>query len=281
MEITASMVNELRRATGSPMMDCKKALVESGADIDKAIQILRERGQAKAAKRIGNETSEGVIFSKLSTDKKVVSMVKVTCETEPVSKNTMFIELGEKVSEMVFNNQADLLQGTDIQAQVTEVRAKLGENVTIGESVRLSGDLTSFYIHSNKKVGVVIELILGDKSKNTNETLQNLAKDLCLQIASMSPKAVSTADLDPEFVKEEIAVIKGQLKEDPKNANKPDEILDKIVEGRKSKIFADACLLEQEFVKEKMFIKELVEKIAKEVGTTIVVKGFNRFQIGQ
>lgn len=281
MEITASMVNELRRATGSPMMDCKKALTEAGADMEKAIQILRERGQAKAAKRVGNETSEGVVFCQQSADKKTVSMVKVTCETEPVSKNTMFVELGEKASNLVFNNQADHLQGEAVQAQVTEVRAKLGENVTIGESVRLSGDLTAFYIHSTKKVGVVIELALGDTTKNSNEALQNLAKDLCLQIASMSPRAVGVADLDPAYVAEEVAVIKGRLKEDPKNANKPDAILDKIVEGQKSKVFADACLLEQEFVKEKMFIKDLVESVAKAAGTTVTVKCFNRYQIGE
>jgi len=281
MEITAGMVNELRRSTGSPMMDCKKALVEAGGDMEKAIQILRERGQAKAAKRIGNETSEGVIFCKHAADGKTVSMVKITCETEPVSKNTMFVEFGNQISDFVFNGTPEKIQEETVQAQLVEVRAKLGENVTIGDFARLSNDVTSYYVHSNKKVGVIIELEVADKAKSANEALQNLAKDLCLQIASMSPKSVSTADLDPAFVAEEVAIIKGQLKEDPKNANKPDEILDKIVEGRKSKIFAEACLLEQEFVKEKMFIKELVEKVAKEVGTAVTVKSFVRYQIGQ
>lgn len=279
--ITAAMVNELRRATGSAMMDCKKALTESNGDMEKAIQILREKGQAKAAKRSGNTTSEGCIFCKVSEDHKTASMLELACETEPVAKNGMFLEFGEKISGLLFADKIAEIESEATTAELTDIRVKIGENVTISNKERFVGDLVNFYVHSNKKVGVLIEIALEDGSKSSDERLLELSKNLTLQIASLSPKSVSSDDLDPAFLKSELEIIKAQLKDDPKNKNKPEEILEKIVDGRKSKIFADVCLLEQEYVKEKIMIKELIESVAKEVGTKVSVKRFVRFAIGQ
>jgi elongation factor Ts len=279
-EISAKMVADLRKSTGSPMMDCKKALTEANGDFDEAVKVLREKGMAKAAKRLSNETNEGKIFCKISDDNKTVSMLKLTCETEPVKNTQEFIEFGEKVSEIAFRGDFSKFESEEVVNELTEIRAKLGENITIVEYDRLEGDLVSFYIHMNYKVGVIIRLSLGDKSKSSVPALQELAKNLTLQIASLSPKSISSDDLDPEFIKGELEIIKHQLKEDPKNANKPDNILEKIVEGRKGKIFAESCLLEQEYVKEKMFIKELIASVEKEAGTNIKVDKFVRFQIG-
>ena len=279
-EISAKMVGELRRSTGSPMMDCKKALTEANGDFDEAVKILREKGMAKAAKRIGNETNEGRIFCRISDDNKTVSMLKLTCETEPVKGTQEFIEFGEKMSDIAFSGDFAKFESPEVVEELTEIRAKLGENITIVEYDRMEGDLVSYYIHMNFKVGVIIKLSLSDKSKNNDEKVQDLAKNLTLQIASLSPKSISSDDLDPEYVKGELDLIKSQLKEDPKNANKPDNIIEKIVEGRKGKIFAESCLLDQEYVKEKMTIKELIESIEKEAGTEIKIDKFVRFQIG-
>lgn len=279
-EITATMVADLRKSTGSPMMDCKKALAESNGDFDEAVKILREKGMAKAAKRINNETNQGRIFCKISSDNKTASMLKLTCETEPVRNTQEFIGFGETMSDIAFSGDFAKFESDSVIASLTEIRAKLGENISIVESERYAGDLVSYYIHSNLKVGVLIKIALGDKSKSGNPEIIDLAKNLTLQIASLAAKSISSDDLDPEFIKGELEIIKGQLKEDPKNANKPDNILEKIVEGRKGKIFAESCLLEQEYVKEKMLVKELIAAVEKTAGTSIKIEKFVRFQIG-
>lgn len=278
--ITAKMVGDLRKSTGSPMMDCKKALTEANGDMDEAVKILREKGMAKAAKRIGNETKEGRIFCQISDDDKVASMLQLTCETEPVTNTEKFIEFGQKVSGLIFNDEAAKIESDELVEELTEVRAKLGENITVMAHTRLVGDKVAYYVHSNKKVGVVLDLEIEDKSKATDEKINELAKNLTLQIASLAPRSISEEDLDPEFVKSELELIKSMLKEDPKNKNKPDNILEMIVQGRKGKILADVCLLEQEYVKDKMQVKELIANVEKEAGTKIAVKKFVRYQIG-
>ncbi len=242
-EISAKMVSDLRKSTGSPMMDCKKALSEANGDFEEAVKILRERGMAKAAKRLSNETNQGKIFCRMSDDSRTVSMLKLTCETEPVRNTAEFNDFGEEMSQIAFSGDFSKFESEEINSKLTEIRAKLGENITIVEYDRMEGDLVSYYVHMNFKVGVTIRLNLSDKSKASDGRLQELAKNLTLQIASLSPKSVSSDDLDPEFVKGELEIIKAQLKEDPKNANKPDNIIEKIVEGRKGKIFAESCLL--------------------------------------
>lgn len=282
MEISAKLVSDLRKATGSPMMDCKKALTEAEGDMEKAIVILRERGQAKAAKRINNETNEGVIFCEISEDNKTASILELACETEPVSGTAEFIEYGKKVSKMIFENKAAELESDKGKEELTEVRAKLGENVTPRKYERYTGDLVSYYVHSNKKVGVLIEIELGDKSKSSDEKLRSLAKDLTLQIASLSPKAVSVGDLDPEFIRQEKEILVNQLIEsDEKNKNKPKEILEKIVDGRIGKVLSDVCLLEQEFVKDKIKISDLIANVAKETQTTVKIKRFLRCSVSE
>ncbi len=277
MAISAKMVQELRKSTGSPMMDCKKALTEADGDIDKAITILRERGQAKAAKRAGNETNEGRIFCKVSDDNKSVAIVEMTCETEPVSKNSMFLDFGEKIAGLVFDGKEEEVKSDAINEELVEIRAKLGENITIRNYSRKEGDLATYYIHSNQKIGVALTV---NCEKAEDEQVKELSKNLTLQIASLAPRSVGVEDLDPAFVKEETEILKNQLKEDPKNQNKPDEILDRIVEGRKAKIFSEVCLLEQEYVKEKMKVSELIESVEKAVGSKIEIKEFIRYAIG-
>ena len=198
-------------------------------------------------------------------------MLQLTCETEPVTNTEKFIEFGEKVSGIIFQDEADKLEKEEMVEELTEVRAKLGENITVKDHTRLVGD---------KKVGVVIDLEVEDKSKASDIAIDELAKNLTLQIASLAPRSISEDDLDPEFVKSELELIKSMLKEDPKNKNKPENILEMIVQGRKGKILADVCLLEQEYVKDKMQVKELIANVEKQAGTKIAVKKFVRYQIG-
>ncbi|MBU4485708.1 MAG: translation elongation factor Ts, partial [Candidatus Delongbacteria bacterium] len=214
-EITAKMVGDLRKSTGSPMMDCKKALTESNGDFDEAVKILREKGMAKAAKRLSNETNEGRIFCKISDDNKTASMLKLTCETEPVRGTCEFIQFGEKMSDVAFSGNFARFEQDEVVNDLTEIRAKLGENISIVEYERVEGDLVAYYIHSNLKVGVLLNISLNDKSKSNDPAIQELAKNLTLQIASLAPKSISSDDLDPEFVKNELEIIKHQLKEDP------------------------------------------------------------------
>ena len=279
-EISAKMVGDLRKSTGSPMMDCKKALSEADGDFEKAVNILREKGMAKAAKRLSNETNEGKIFCRISDDNKVVSMLKLTCETEPVKNTEEFNVFGEKMSSIAFSGNIEEFESESVQNELTEIRAKLGENITIVEHTRMEADLVSYYIHMNYKIGVIVGLTLEDKSKASHSAVQELAKNLTLQIASLSPKALSSEELDPEYIKEELDIIRKQLKEDPKNSNKPDNIIDKILEGRKGKIFSETCLLDQEYVKEKMTIRELISKVEQEIGSGLKINKFIRFQIG-
>ena len=279
-EITAKMVGDLRKSTGSPMMDCKKALKEADGDFDKAVKILREKGFAKAAKRVGNETNEGRIFCKVSDDNKKVSMLKLTCETEPVKGTKEFIEFGEKISDIVFSKDFARLESEEIKNDLAEIRAKLGENISIVEYDVLEGDMVSYYIHMNHKVGVILELSIGDQSRTNESDIEELAKNLTLQIASLSPKSISSEDLDKDYIEQELEIIKNQLKDDPKNANKPDNIIEKIVEGRKGKIFSELCLLEQEYVKEKMKVGDLVGSVAEKLGFDIKGVKFVRYQIG-
>lgn len=279
MAISAKDVAKLRKSTGAPMMDCKKALTESEGDFEKAVQYLREKGQAKAAKRLSNETKEGRVFCKISDDNTKVAIIKLTCETEPVANVKEFVEFGEGVVSELFNGK-NVTEDEAIVAKNTELRAGLGENITISEFGTLEGDFCSYYIHFNNKIGVTISFEIADKSKKDSEALVELAKNLNLQIAAMNPKALSSDRLDPKFVEEELEVIKGQLKQDPKNANKPEEILNKIVEGRKNKMFAQFCLLNQEYIDENITIQELIDRTAKEIGTEIKVLDFVNFRIG-
>ena len=203
-------------------------------------------------------------------------MVSMTCETEPVAGVEQFVDFGEKVINAVYNNE-DL---SSFDEALTEIRAGLGENITIKENVLVEGDFVENYIHTNKKVGVVVKLNLGDAAKATEESVKELGRNLALQIASLDPKSISRDDLDPEYIKSEKEILINHLKEDPKNKNKPENILEKIVEGRLGKIFAEACLLDQEYVKEKMTIQELINNVSKEAGTEISVDKFIRYYIG-
>lgn len=276
MAITAQLVKQLRDLTNAGMMDCKKALTETNGNLEEAVEILRKKGMATAAKRADREANEGIVFVQLSEDNHYASMVELNCETDFVARNDNFKEFGEKISSYALENKVsskeDLenaeIDGKSIKDECVDLIGKIGEKIEIGKVVTLGSDDTTIgqYLHMDKKVAVLAEATTGIDAE--------VLKDVTLQIASMKPIAVSKEDLSPEEVEKEKNFLIDQLKEDPKNAKKPQEILEKIVSGRLNKHFAEICLVDQ------VFVKDGSKRISEILGDSKILR-FSRIGIGR
>lgn len=293
MEITASQVKELREKTGAGMMDAKKALVEADGDMDKAAEVLRQKGIATAEKKSGRTAAEGQVASLISADAKTGAMVEVNCETDFVAKGEAFLTMVSDVNKQVLEDAPDtveaflaqpsqVLAGGNVQQYVTEKIAAIRENLSVRRFVRyqLEGNgAVHSYIHTGGRVGVLIELKAGKPETATADNFKQLLKDLAMQIASAAPEFVTRADIDPALIEEETRVEMG--KEDL--ANKPEEIRRKIVEGRVSKILGQRCLIEQPFVKDpSQSVDDVIKARATELGDTDVeVVRFTRYALGE
>ncbi len=276
MAITAQLVKQLRDLTNAGMMDCKKALTETNGNLEEAVEILRKKGMATAAKRADREANEGIIFLKVSEGNNYGSMVELNCETDFVARNENFTEFGDKIVAYALENKISskedlenaVVDGKSIKEESVDLIGKIGEKIEIGKVVTIGSDNTTIgqYLHMDKKVAVLAEA--------TNGIDVDVLKDVTLQIASMKPIAVSKDDLSPEEVAKEKNFLIDQLKEDPKNANKPQEILEKIVGGRLNKHFAEICLVDQTFVKDS-------SKSIKEILGDSKILRFTRIGIGR
>ena len=246
--ITAELVKQLREKTGAGMMDCKKVLTETDGDMEKAIELLRERGIAKAAKKSGRVAAEGLVCSYVSEDKKVGAIVEVNAETDFVAKNEEFKAFCADVAEIVAKtNPADVeallvekYKDTDktVQETLTGKIATIGENMTIRRFARFeTNGLVESYIHGDGKIAVLVELAKGDST---------LAKDVCMQIAAAKPEYLKREDVPADAVNKEMEILKAQAM----NEGKPAEIAEKMVQGRIGKFYSEICLLDQEFVKD-------------------------------
>ena len=274
MEIKASMVKELRDKTGAGMMDAKKALVEADGDMDKAAEILRQKGIASADKKMGRIAAEGVVAT--CVQDKVGAMVEINCETDFVAKNEGFKEVAANIAKVVADknpadvdalNKATLADGTIVEEYIKAQIAKIGEKITIRRFVRYDdGACVSTYVH-NGKIGVLLEV----KANECTEENKTIAKDICLHIASSAPEFVSRDQIPADVIAEEKRIEMG--KEDL--AKKPENIREKIVEGRINKLMAGRCLLEQPFVKNP---DETVQQLIN--GKMEIVK-FDRFVLGE
>ena len=268
MNITATMVKELREKTGAGMMDAKKALVEVDGDMEKAMELLRQKGMASADKKMGRIAAEGRVGSYVSDS--VGAMVEVNCETDFVAKNEEFIELTNNLAELVASaNPADVEAlmatvcpkcGKTVEEALKEKIASIGEKITVRRFVRYEGAVAT-YIHGGK-IGVLL---------STDKADEVTAKDVCLHIASSAPEFVSRADIPASVIEEETRIEMG--KEDI--ANKPEQIRSKIVEGRVNKLMAQKCLVEQAFVKNP---DQTIEQYIS--GKFAIVK-FERFVLGE
>ena len=284
--ITAAAVNELRKITGSGLMDCKKALVECDGDMDKAVDFLREKGLAGAAKKADRVAAEGMAYATVIDGVGVV--VEVNCESDFVAGNELFQEFVKGVAVVVAKeNPADpeaLLncKWTDGTTTVADAKNELflsvRENMQIRRFVRVEGGLSVPYVHMNVKIGVLVNL----DTESTADEVVELGKDVAMQIAAMNPQYLDKADVDEAFLAHEKEVRLAQAKQDPKNAKKPDQIIEKIVMGGVEKMFKEICLLQQAYVKgEGEDVAAHVAAVAKAVGAPVSVKSFVRFEKGE
>ena len=273
--ITASQVKELREKTGAGMMDCKKVLTETNGDEEKAIELLRERGIAKAAKKSDRIAAEGLVATYVSDDNKVGVVVEVNAETDFVAKNEEFRAFVADVAEQIAKenpaNVEELLNQKSIKDNsktvgevLTNKIATIGENMSIRRFERFEANgLIESYIHGDGKIGVLVELEGGDS---------NLAKDICMQIAAARPEYLDKASVPAERVEKEMEVLKAQAM----NEGKPAEIAEKMVQGRLGKFYAEICLVEQDFVKDP---DTKVGKLVESKGAKIL--RFARFEKGE
>tara|TARA_R110001592_G_C13163830_1_gene749192 strand:+ start:2322 stop:3152 length:831 start_codon:yes stop_codon:yes gene_type:complete len=276
MAITAKEVNQLRQMTGAGMMDCKKALVESEGDFDKAIEILRKKGQKLSEKRADRATSEGAVYVRSSEDGSEAILIAFTCETDFVAKNGDFQALGNEIADAaIANKPADLealnalsLGNISVQDKVTELLGKIGEKLEVSVYEKLSADQVVSYIHSTGKLGVLVALT-GVGSADVAEA----GKDVGMQIAAMNPVAVDKDGVDSSVIEKEIEIGKDIARQE----GKPEAMLDKIAEGKLNKFFKENTLLSQAFVKDP---KVNVQQYLDSVNKGLTVSTFKRVAIG-
>ena len=292
MAITAAMVKELREMTGAGMMDCKKALTEADGNMEKAVEVLREKGLAASAKKAGRIASEGMVEIFLSEDNKVGAIVEVNSETDFVAKNQVFRDYVAAVAKQAAESTAADIDAffeekwaLDTQFTVKEALSQqvavIGENLNIRRFEKFekaqAGKLVS-YIHGGGRIGVMIELAC----ENEAEELVELGKNIAMQIAALNPKFITEADVPAEFIAKETEILTIQAKNDPKNAKKPDNIIAKMIEGRLKKELKEMCLVEQPYVKDTdMTVQQYIESVAKAVGAPISIARIVRFETGE
>lgn len=288
MAFTAKDVQALREKTGVGMMDCKKALVESDGDMDKAIDILREKGLASAAKKAGRVAAEGVVAA--YSDATCGALVEINCETDFVAKGEPFVKLANTVAKtVVATKPADvdaLLKETaadsdcTVEECVQEVFLALRENMKIRRFVVSEGHVAT-YIHAGGTVGVMVSFDTDDATAAKPE-FDLMGKDVAMQVAAMNPSYLDEASVPADVLAHEKEILVAQMKEDPKMANKPDQVLAKIVDGKIGKYYKENCLLDQAFVKDgDLSVSQYVAKVAKELGADIKVTGFVRYAKGE
>lgn len=287
-EITAQMVKELREMTGAGMMECKKALTEAEGEIDKAIDVLRTRGLAAAAKKAGRATNEGLVVALVSEDGQSAALAEVNCETDFVSRNDVFAGYAAKVAQAVLNAApADLdalkdvaVDGTSIGDMIVEAIHTIGENIQVSRFVRREAKdgAISSYIHGGGRLGVLVLFKLGQAATAAHADFKTLAKDVAMQVAASNPGAVSRESFTPELLEHEMAIYKAQAAE----SGKPEAIQQKMAEGRLEKFFRENALLEQAFVKDPdQSVRDVIAGVGKQIGDRIEVVGFERYELGQ
>ena len=292
MAVTASMVKELREMTGAGMMDCKKALSATDGDFDKAIEFLREKGLATAEKKAGRIAAEGLVATTIKDGDKVAAIVEVNAETDFVAKNEVFRKFVKEVVEQAADTDAADIDAfkaekwaldtyMTVDEKLAAMIAKIGENMNIRrfEKIVSEDGIVVSYIHAAGKIGVLVEA----KTENNDERVKEALKNVAMQVAALNPKYVSTDDVPEEYKEHEKEILIAQAKNDPKNANKPENIIEKMITGRLAKELKEICLLEQEYVKaeNKETVAKYLEMVSKEVGTPVELKRFVRFETGE
>lgn len=284
MAVTAQMVKELREATGAGMMDCKKALTEADGNMERAVDILREKGLSKAAKKADRVAAEGLVTIKTNADNTLAAVVEVNSETDFVAKNQDFKDFVADVAEMVLEGDAadlDALlasnhkEGKALKDVLNDRVATIGEKLDVRRFERIStkGKVAG-YIHGGGKIGVLVELA----TDSNDERVSTLGRDIAMQVAAMNPKYISRDDVDPEYIAHETEILTQQAL----NEGKPANIVEKMVVGRLNKELKEVCLVDQVFVKDsELTISKLIAKVAKEVASDISIASMVRYEVGE
>ena len=287
-QVTAALVKQLREMTDSPMMECKKALVEADGDIDKAVDILRTMGIAKAVKRAGRDTNEGTIAAYVSEDGKLGALLELTCETDFVGTNPKFCGFALDLAKIVAENDpadVDALKAcamgeSTVDAELTEMIHVIGENMKVARFQRVAvedGALGS-YVHLGGKLADIVTFKFGKAETAESEQFKTFAHDVAMQVAAAAPVSARRDDVPADVIEHELAIYKAQAAE----SGKPEAIQEKMAMGRLEKFFKGFVLNEQEFIKDSnMTIKQYAEKVSKEVGDEITIVAFDRLVCGE
>ncbi len=292
MAITAAMVKELREMTGAGMMDCKKALNETNGNMDEAVEFLRKNGQAKAEKKAGRIAAEGLCTVMLKDDK-TAAVVEVNSETDFVAKNDTFKAFVDAVATQAVNSEAADLDAFMAEAwnedssktvkdALVEKVAVIGENLNIRrfEKVVAENGCVVSYIHGGGRIGVIVEA----DTAVVNDTVKEAMTNIAMQIAALSPKYVSRNEISDDYIAHEKEILRAQIMNDPKESQKPEKVINGMIEGRVNKELKEICLVDQVYVKAedgKQTVGKYLEQVSKEVGETVAVKRFVRFETGE
>lgn len=272
-KITAAEVNKLRKATGAGMMDCKNALVEAEGDFDKAIEILRKKGQKVAAKRADRDSSEGAAIARVNDTHNEGVIISLNCETDFVAKNESFVSLAKDLADLAlkFDSKDAFLaadfNGLSVQEKLLEQTGVIGEKIEIGGFRKLSAPFVGSYIHAGNKIATLVGLSEAVADAAT------IAKDVAMQAAAMNPVALNEAEVDQEIIEKEIEIAKDQLRQE----GKPENMLDKIAQGKLKRFFKDNTLINQAFIKDS---KVSVAQYVKSADGNLEVTGFERVALG-
>ena len=273
-DITVAQISKLRQQTSAGLMDCKKALTESGGDHEAAVDWLRKKGTATAEKKSSRATSEGIISHQILPGAKAGILLEVNCETDFVGKNESFQTLCTDFAQSLLEDP-----NTDLEARRTTAVAEVGENIVIQRHARLEVEghgAVAAYIHHGAKVGVLVQVSTGKEATAESEGFKSLLRDITLQIAAASPEAVDRTGIDPALIAKEKEIAAEQFKD------KPAQAIEKIVEGKLEKHFATICLVDQAFVKQgDLAVKDHIAATAKALDDTITVDAFLRDQVGE
>ena len=293
MAVTAAMVKELRETTGAGMMDCKKALAATDGDMEKAVEFLREKGLAGAAKKAGRIAAEGIVDTAMSADEKTAVVVEVNAETDFVAKNAKFqAYVADVAAQALASSAADMDSfmaekwAKDTTLTVKEALSSqisiIGENMNIRrfEKVTEENGIVASYIHAGGKIGVLVDV----ETDVINDAVKEMARNVAMQAAALKPTFTNRDEVSPEFIEHEKAILIAQIQNDPKEASKPEKVIQGMIQGRINKELKEFCLMDQVYVKAedgKQSVSQYVASVAKANNANITIKKFVRFETGE
>ena len=282
--VTAAMVKELRESTGAGMMECKKALTETDGDMEAAVDVLRKSGAAKVEKKAGRIAAEGI--TRVASEGNTAVVVEVNSETDFVAKNATFQEFVQAVADKALKASVDkagdgedVCAILDMQSELEEKTLTIGEKLSIRRFQKITGDCVASYIHGGGRIGV---LVAADGA--SNDAIKEALTNVAMQIAALNPKYVSRDEVSADYIAHEKEILMAQIQNDPKESQKPEKVINGMIEGRISKELKEVCLVDQVYVKAedgKQTVAKYLDEVSKAVGCTVKVKRFVRFETGE